>query len=275
MIERRPDTNTLVETFDSPGEFGRLCKERRVKTIPGVDDRWAGGSWRDAMDYLDRGSMAHVARAEALLERLTYSIPVIGPEWQMAVAGAFPIVPEFLSGRPDCMRRKVHLLKDSTPIRIFINLSSSCTVEPETLARRGPVYLALALALARVRPVEVYGLGTASNRMFGGGDRASLNLATVIRVPINNTAAACGLLACPATTRQAIYAWQHYVRDIPSSIPMWKDNETGVPKALGLTPDDLYIAHTFGQDSDPIVQDPERFIREQIEKRTQSLDDAR
>ena len=74
----------------------------------------------------------------------------ISPGWQSSVCGAFPSVPDYLSGMPENMRRRTHNPDESTLIRIFY-----CTSGYDSL-NRSCAALALAIALSNTRPVELY-----------------------------------------------------------------------------------------------------------------------
>src|SRR5438046_5507292 len=70
-------------------------------------------------------------------------------------AGAYPIVPDYLMGMPDCMRRRTATDDDAAPIQIYVPVGSQATITAEQLRRRGCAILALTMALARVRPVDL------------------------------------------------------------------------------------------------------------------------
>lgn len=248
-------------TFDSPGAFARAVKDRGLNARTS-DHVWACGSFEDSMRFLQEGDTSKVEAAQRLMERITYAIPSIGPEWQMAPAGAFPVVPAFLSGRPDCMRRKVHVLRETAPIRVYVNLMSSAMIDPETLEKRGPVFLALVMAMARVRSVELYGVLAGATR---GGRHQNVigGRVTIIRVDPYNVAAVCGLMACPATVRQAGHAWQVEAQGLANSVPSWRDAK-GVQERIGVTPDDLYVHRLDTMEEAEFLTSPEKWVAAQV-----------
>ena len=58
-------------------------------------------------------------------------VQVLFPTWEQDIAGAFPDVPAFLAGDPQCMRRMANQVSDTRPIRIFVGMASSCTFSSE------------------------------------------------------------------------------------------------------------------------------------------------
>src|SRR4029450_10054823 len=103
------------------------------------------------------GKRAKVPSDEERLTRIEREadLATLRPEWHSSVAGAFPSVPDFLAGIPECMRRRVVQPNELTPLTVWICTTSSGGVEFEDLQRRGVAVLALAMALANARPVEI------------------------------------------------------------------------------------------------------------------------
>ena len=119
-------------------------------------------SWTDnesfdtAMHKMANGDEAYAAMADKLLDQLqdlSEGMPV--REWTASPIGAYPIVPEVLSGMPACMR----ILSPSgelTPVKVVISSTSSGAVSKETMTKRGVAVLALIQKLQVIRPVELY-----------------------------------------------------------------------------------------------------------------------
>jgi hypothetical protein len=103
------------------------------------------------------GDTALVAEADKFLSQIEDQMPV-SRGWRNIddVVGAVPNVPAFLAGHPQCMRRRAHVAKDTAPLAIYMDLTSSGGISAEKVERRGVVLLALARLLVEHRPVELW-----------------------------------------------------------------------------------------------------------------------
>lgn len=72
------------------------------------------------------------------------------------VIGCLPIIPAFLAGSPDSLRRRVRLKKPTGPLAIFLELTGSARLSDDQRLERGAAMLALTRVLHRVRPVELF-----------------------------------------------------------------------------------------------------------------------
>lgn len=103
------------------------------------------------------GSESYVRRSEEFLASIEDQMP-LSKGWRNMddVVGAVPNVPSYLAGHPQCMRRRQRVDKDTAPVTIFMNLSSSMSIPPEKILQRGIVLLALARLLTIHRSVELW-----------------------------------------------------------------------------------------------------------------------
>lgn len=145
---------TVVRRYESLAEFVNHAES----ILPESDDisSWAGDESNNSSVLLARnGDESLVAGAEKLLEEIASVENHDGIAWVNSPAGAYPVVPEFIAGRPDCMRQQERVT-DSTPISIYVCTTSSGGVGTETLLKRGTVILALLMKLQTIRPVELF-----------------------------------------------------------------------------------------------------------------------
>ena len=120
------------------------------------DDRWNGNkSEAEVRAYLRDGDMESAAEAEKLLGDLV--LDVESETWQPAPApvGFSPRIGAYLAGDPHDMWFRRRDQDAGGPIRIYVSIVSSGNVTDQQLRVRGTAAIAVALALARVRPVEV------------------------------------------------------------------------------------------------------------------------
>lgn len=162
--------SVTVHHFDSIREFADAARPHDL----GYSAGWAGTTHEGAYQSCVNGDLEGVADAERLLEsihaKLETRLTVVSP----SPCGAYPIVPEYLAGRPDSMRRRVHALDESAPIRVFIDLTCSAKIDHKALTARGIAFLALAMLMARTRPVEMFAVVACTG---------SNHTAAVIRIP--------------------------------------------------------------------------------------------
>lgn len=72
------------------------------------------------------------------------------------VVGALPNVPAYLAGHPQSMRRRVRTMRDTAPLSVFVDLTSSGGIDSAKVTRRGVVLLALVRLLVEHRAVELW-----------------------------------------------------------------------------------------------------------------------
>lgn len=180
-IERRdwrgaPDCYALFEAGEIPGLMREHASHIR------------GGSWHgDTIENMRRksetGDNSLVKESDRFLTMIEDQIPV-SQGWRAIddVVGGVPNVPAFLAGHPMHMRRRVRVAKESAPLTVFADLTSSASISAKDVGRRAVVLLALVRLLVEHRPVELW-VGTAKGMGRGSGcaawriDTAPLDLA--------------------------------------------------------------------------------------------------
>lgn len=153
----------------------RICKARRMEImwheasewmadwkIPEKSEdphsRFHGGGRAEMETLLLEGSRTGLEDAEALLRQIDTDIDVygMGPTFTSSVVGGSPRVGAYLSGAPNCMNR--WQLRDSPrgTVRVYVNTALSGNVSDKAVYARGVACLALAQALSKFRPVELW-----------------------------------------------------------------------------------------------------------------------
>lgn len=110
---------------------------------------------QQGLSILKGGDTTHVETARSMVSQFTQEIEVPHTTWQHDVAGFFPDVPAFLAGEPENMWVQQAETSDSTPVRIWVGVSSSWGVDYAQLAKRGAAIAAFAIALSERRPVYI------------------------------------------------------------------------------------------------------------------------
>jgi hypothetical protein len=262
--------------YESLGEFARDCRDANVaKKYSGASQSswWGGDSIHALMDKCVAGEEKHIGEAEKLLEQLRDEIEIPKPHWAMSAYGAIPDVGSFLAGEIECMR---HLIQDpnmSAPVRIYYDPTSSAMIDAKTLVKRGTAALALAMALAQIRPVELW---TFSDLDANGKDMA-LICAKIQTNPLM-LSEACFALCNPGFARGLTYGlaeirmgfqgmWGFSDNDFESTRRTDKMRE-----ALRANPQDIVIPGIHAHDD--LVNDPLGFIRRELAKFHEVLEEA-
>jgi hypothetical protein len=213
-------------------------------------------SYEQVCQTITKGDDAQVPRATLLLEKMLLTsneVPV--RQWVASPMGAYPVVPDFLSGMPTPMRVIEMTEDDSTPLKVWVDITSSAGVSLEELEARGIAILALILKLQTVRPVDlVLCCGTQSE-----------NCGLVIHWPTRplDLATTCFALSNGAFARYAVYGLirQHtgsYLGGLLGSVEAMRE-------FFFIPEKDLVVpsAHLF----DEVMRtDPVKWVNQQLEK---------
>lgn len=175
-----PRFNELGQLFlDSPQNVAQLAEECGA-FCRGLS--WTGELIADTLNWTRKGNPVKVPIAEKMLDRITADLELTAPEWIADVAGAFPDVPAFLAGQPECMRRRVLVESNRAPVRVFVDVASSAAINFQQLATRGTAALALVMSLIREgRAVELF---TYTN-LEGSRNGQSVVIVKMLTTPID------------------------------------------------------------------------------------------
>jgi hypothetical protein len=195
-----------IVSFDSVGEWARKYREIYGAGDYGTTDTsWFNGeTGADSVRLAQQGDDRLVAQAATMLDQFNLAIETTGVQRMASPFGAYPIVPEFLSGYPDCMRRNVHVEGESMPLRVVVGLTSSGAISSEQLLRRGVAILAFVMAAGKCRPVQLEVLAALSGCEMANGEDY-----TIVRAPIASSpldlASACYALTSAGFQRRIGY----------------------------------------------------------------------
>lgn len=177
----RPDVYMLLENGDLLEAVERNASRLRSKII--YDSSWTGATYDEFNRKVRTGDEELVAESEALLTKIEDQVPM-SRGWRNIddVVGAIPNVPSFLAGHPQCMRRRERTMRETAPLAIYMDLTSSGGIHQSDVRKRGIALLALTRCLVEHRPVELW-VGASLNKGNGSGtvmwriDTAPLDLA--------------------------------------------------------------------------------------------------
>jgi len=177
--------------FDSVGEMADFANANFSKSARNAGGSWCGASsMADAMRQAKQGDESLVEEATKLLDKFDLASETVRRQYVPSVAGAFPIVPDYLSGMPECMRRMQEVSDTSNPIRIVVNMTSSAGVNDEQLLTRGVTILAFVMAVAQSRPIELSAFTGVSGALNPGGEDYCFPITRIETAPLDLATAA-------------------------------------------------------------------------------------
>jgi len=149
--------------FIEAGEIPGLIDKHNIKA-----GSWHGDSTEEFRKKALLGDNSLVAVSEKFLSQIEDQVPT-SRGWRNIddVVGSVPNIPAFLAGHPQHMRRRVRVAKETAPLSIYMDLTSSAAIDAATVTKRGVVLLALTRLLVEHRPVELW-VGTSKGVGWGG-----------------------------------------------------------------------------------------------------------
>lgn len=134
-----------------------MANNTRYEGRYGLPDSWAGGKTFDEVEdiTLRGGIESDLDEAKKLIDKIEANVSVLETSWEPNVMGAFPIVPDYLTGNPMCMMDMVQTEKQGAPVRVWAEgFLSSGNTHQQTLNKVAGI-CALAMALQQHNPVEI------------------------------------------------------------------------------------------------------------------------
>lgn len=213
-------------------------------------------------DYAQYGDDSLVSEAEQMIDSLSVSVETHGRQWEPTVCGAYGVIPEYLAGRPQCMRGMKHVESESSPVRLVVDLFASCGATGKQLRDRGIVILSLAMLLSRHRPVSLEIL-LSTTKNYSNPEPCGLLIPVPSR-PFNVSVVSS--LFRPAFVRKLMFAYAGKVLKVDSSIPA--DSYGLCLKELELGPKDLYIERVIGYSPalNEMLGNPQVWLQKQLDR---------
>lgn len=235
--------------FSEPSAFVNACKEADVYFKP---DQWHGAM--DAVKALHltlAGDNKRVAKCQALVDQFSSDCDLSRsyPTWNPDVCGAYPLVPEFLAGLPECMNRRIMVASDRAPVTLWVCVTSSGGIDADKCEARGIAIMALAMALSQTRAVSV--------RIFSGLSGQERNHLVSVELPQPfSLAQAAFILSSQAFSRGLTYGFLSNASGAgggwPADVDHGKYSErcANWKKLLPIGEEDVVFPHIFMWDAD-------------------------
>jgi hypothetical protein len=250
--------------FESLADFGLEFKKHKIPPQGGSgDSSWTGETMRESIELAISGDTSKVAEAESLLEKVNANIEMPARMWQTDVVGFFPSVPDYLSSHPECMRRIGDSVSEHTPIRIFVNTTSSVGMPWKSLQKRGVSILAAVMALARSRPIELWTITS----LDGGDSECSSNVMVKINSNPLMLSEACYAICSIGFARNLTYSYAAEFNRFSGGWSNYGYDEGGSRKMLkGMAEkEDIVIPPSFLTD-ELIIKDPLAWVNKTLER---------
>jgi hypothetical protein len=184
-----------------------------------IGGSWYGSSYEQFKQRVDTGDNSLVEESDKHLAKIEDQVPM-SRGWRNVddVVGAVPNVPAFLAGHPQCMRRRQRTMRDTAPLAIYMDLTSSAGISAEDVQKRGIVLLALTRLLVEHRPVELWvgtSLGSGASYRFGKSGPVSATVAWRIDTAPLDLARAAYHVSATAMARGFGYYMAHEELTMP------------------------------------------------------------
>ena len=219
---------------------------------------WNGGLQPDQIKRLMlNGDDAGAEKAEALMESLDIDVESMRFHPSPGPVGYSPRIGAYLAGDPRDMWYRERSEDAGGPIRLYVFLGASGGIRFETMEAKGIACTALAMALAKIRPVELYAV------VAGRPDDRDDDVAIFVPVSIAplDMSRVCAWLCRPAAFRNVgidlghkvighakfEYSWP-WTRTSESEIANWHAKQSG---ATAVTVPKLFLDQAQAVERDP------------------------
>lgn len=224
------------------------------------------------VDFINRchtGDSRLVTRAEQLVDKFTnIDIDLQAYKWDASPMGAFPVIPEYLSDRPDSMRIRRKQFSDLSPIHVYVGSSISSGMGYQLMTVRGMAVTALLMLLERFRPVKL-SLWEDSGTTVPG-EKACISTVEIGTSPWS-IAQVAFLISSATFSRNVMYSMATNMEGLGTSFPNFYlewGGEKGSPKYInwlreyvGAEETDLFVPAGFFPE---MAADPEKWVHDKL-----------
>ena len=162
--------------FDTGSDMARHALETATYRGEGFSGSgWSDISGKQACVNARDGNLEAAAASDRLVTQFeAFAPPRMAWESIDNTVGAVPVVPNYIAGNPMNMRLRRRTSKETAPLAIIVDATSSGGINSADVNNRGSAILAFARAISARRPVELWvfaGLGSAGGGAVFVGNR--------------------------------------------------------------------------------------------------------
>lgn len=271
MDTKRNKKETVIR-FDSLGEVCQYVKASPYTHRSGLRYDFAGcTSQREGAEYVLKGASERDCQpAMDLIAKIDVGIHGRKRnEWTPDVFGAYPMVPDVLAGMPLNMRHKRQVESELSPISVYIDVGVSGGVSQAQLVSRGAACAALVMALAELRPVELYavwaGMTPGSRETVAIAVKQDVNPVSVPHIV--SVFASPQFPRCNMFTVCAAYAKTNDLGGLPfgwGSIPGTDTYAAYMRAAMGMAEQDIFIPGGYLYEAGEMLSDPVGWVNKYL-----------
>ncbi len=276
------DQNTNIISFATAAEMASKAtgwqRYMARECINGYDPKFYGRTTgSEAMRFAKDGNEASVPAAQRMLDKLNLEITTETTVDLPDLMGCYAVVPEFLSGEPECMRMPTLQGSAAAPLTVFLDVTTSMTITPTQYRNRGLAALALTMALTQSRPVTLeIGCVMGSDREIDGEQFCAARV-RIETAPLD-LATAAWMLTDTAAARRLVYGAAYEHCEFNGEWPKWNGVPYASPQSaayvhraktlLGLGDTDLYLPAVCGADADATLcfTQPIEWVRKKLQE---------
>lgn len=261
----------VTKVYQGVNEF---IRDMQSRTQTDYMKKAESSAWKGAADMAEAYRRVLNTEAEAAtLEKVYAIVSKIDAEvhdrteqvWSPSFAGAYPIVPDYLMGMPECMRERMPQESEAAPIRLIVETGFAGAASKERIAAYGACITALAMVLCESRPVELWVFDSAHS----GND--TTNIAIKLDTSPLSIAQGVIMLADPVMGRMlALNNHYHYAaREHRCGFGLGSTGEARadkVRKVFGFDEHDIVVQTALIPDSPLMNSDPVEWVHRQLEK---------
>ena len=171
-----------IKSFDSLEEFHAYCETVPLRYSQHLQEFFRMQRWDSCMRDLQNGNLASVDAAQSLIDKMADEniFSEGATELSTSLAGFMPCVPNAISGQPNDMFTFVpnEDVTLTSPLRIYFETTVPQTISERELTNRGIAILCFALAMSRMRTVEVHALSISASGNAGHAYGVAVRLPT-------------------------------------------------------------------------------------------------
>lgn len=243
-------------------------------TIQGLDlsyGKWAGRDMPTAMrDTLNGVSEEETRRAKDIMDKVNVDFGSRHRDMMVRnVSGHRVNIGAYVSGNPNCMVKRRRVINEFAPIKMVIETTVSGGMDAEAIQARGAALAALAVVISRLRPVELYaawGLGDNSRK---ARIRSYIGMVKIPTTPCS-LSQAVAVMATEGFARRIAFTEIQRARAFNyggwaiSRDPQDEKRIEQFREAIGLKPEDIFIAGGHMNYRSEIIRDPVAWVHEQV-----------
>lgn len=246
-----------VHWFDS-------VTEMTEKSISKLDrSLWMPTAWNNyetietIKTKVANGELKNQKQVESTLDKINANVEVDHKHWEASMVGAYPSVPDYLSGNPLNMRRLLPIETNTSPVTIYVDMFVSSSISADDLQKKGIAIIALVCKLQEIRPIELVIVSANRNKLDTGDVAVACKLETN---PIS-LAHLLVILGNPGFVRTVVLNYKLQFMDVKSNLP-----PSANPKKLfDLNQDTIWIDGAVSADG-WTFGDPVAWVNQQVAK---------